>query len=260
MIKLSLRLQQIANYVTEGARVADIGSDHALLPVFLLQSGKSPSAIAGELNKGPYQAARKQAADAGLSSRLDVRQGDGLAVLRAGEADTVTIAGMGGHLMRDILEAGNVEGKLADVQELILQPNVGEDAVRMWLLDRGWYLQDEAILEEDGKIYEVLRAIKHPDATNKNSALYDPSLLPIELDDFTKKSILLRMGPYLLHKNNPILVKKWRSELVKFERICKQLSESELEESANKLVQFRLEIKVIEEVLACLPMAKSLHN
>ena len=110
MIKLSRRLQTIADQVTQGARVADIGSDHALLPVYLIQSGRCPSAIAGELNTGPFQAARKQTAEAGLKTVIEVRQGDGLSVLEPGEADTVTIAGMGGSLMADILEAGGTQG------------------------------------------------------------------------------------------------------------------------------------------------------
>ena len=83
MIKLSRRLQTIADQVTQGARVADIGSDHALLPVYLIQSGRCPSAIAGELNTGPYQAARKQTAEAGLKAVIEVRQGDGLSCFGA---------------------------------------------------------------------------------------------------------------------------------------------------------------------------------
>ncbi|RJE89897.1 SAM-dependent methyltransferase [Paenibacillus sp. 1011MAR3C5] len=252
MIKLSNRLQRIADYITPGNRVADIGSDHALLPIYLLQSGKVPSAIAGELNEGPYQAARKGAADAGLQQRLEVRKGDGLSVLNGGEADSVTIAGMGGSLMSMILEAGDQAGKLQGVTELVLQPNVGEDEVRLWLLGKGWELREESILEEDGKIYEVLHARRAEYAAASNEKLYDGSFLPLEWDKSDLKGLLVRMGPHLLRKPTAVLIEKWRLEIEKLERICGQLSGSELPESALKKTQFERDIRRIEEVLGCL--------
>lgn len=252
MIKLSNRLQRIADYITSGNRVADIGSDHALLPIYLLQSGKCPSAIAGELNEGPFQAARKGVADAGLLQRLEVRKGDGLSVLSGGETDSVTIAGMGGSLMSTILEAGDQAGKLQGVTELVLQPNVGEDEVRLWLLGKGWQLCDESILEEDGKIYEVLHARRSKDAAASNEALYDGSFLPLGWNRSELKGLLVRMGPHLLRKPTPVLIQKWRLEIEKLERICKQLDGSGLLESALKKSQFERDIKRIEEVLQCL--------
>ncbi|MFF2887753.1 tRNA (adenine(22)-N(1))-methyltransferase [Paenibacillus sp. NPDC057967] len=253
MIKLSNRLQRIADYITPGNRVADIGSDHALLPIYLLQSGKVPTAIAGELNEGPYQAARKGAADAGLQQRLEVRKGDGLSVLSGGEADSVTIAGMGGSLMSMILEAGDQAGKLQGVTELVLQPNVGEDEVRLWLLGKGWMLCEESILEEDGKIYEVLHARRADHAAASNEELYDGSFLPLDWDRGELKGLLVRMGPHLLRKPTAVLIEKWRLEIEKLERICRQLSGSELPESALKKTQFERDIRRIEEVLGCLP-------
>ncbi|REK77392.1 tRNA (adenine(22)-N(1))-methyltransferase [Paenibacillus paeoniae] len=256
MIKLSRRLQRIADYITAGNRVADIGSDHALLPIYLLQSGRCPAAIAGELNEGPYKAARKGAADAGLLQKLEVRRGDGLSVLQGGEADSVTIAGMGGSLMSMILEAGDKAGKLEGVTELVLQPNVGEDDVRLWLLGKGWQLLDESILEEDGKIYEVLHAKRSADAAKINEQLYDGSFLPLEWDKGELKGLLVRMGPHLLRKPTSVLLDKWKLEIEKLERICKQLSGSELPESALKRAQFQGDIKRIEEVLQCLQTAQ----
>lgn len=252
MIKLSNRLLTIANYVTPNNRVADIGSDHALLPVYLLQTGICPFAVAGELNAGPLLAAKKQASDAGLTNKLDVRQGNGLAVLHPGETDTVTIAGMGGSLMRDILESGFADGKLQGVTELVLQPNVGEDVVRDWLLNKGWCLSDESILEEDGKIYEVLRATWREDAQAVNESLYDGAFLGLPWETSVLKSILIRMGPHLLRSPSAALIKKWQLELQKLQRISDQLSESELPESAVKRDQFRAEMGLIKEVLGCL--------
>ncbi|MDF2838275.1 MAG: hypothetical protein K0Q63_3915 [Paenibacillus sp.] len=253
MIKLSKRLQRIADYVTAGARVADIGSDHALLPAYLVQSGKCPSAIAGELNAGPFFAARKQTADAGLSGVISVRQGNGLAVLTPGECDTITIAGMGGSLMSAILEDGYINGKLSGVKELVLQPNVGEDDVRTWLLDKGWLLKGEAILEEDGKIYEVLHAQAHSEANIRQADIYDGAFLKLPYENDLLHRVLLRMGPHLLREGSPVLKAKWKSERNKLERIIAQMSDSEGAEAALKARQFRKEIEIIEEVLRCLP-------
>ncbi|BBH21263.1 SAM-dependent methyltransferase [Paenibacillus baekrokdamisoli] len=258
MIKLSKRLQTIADLVTDGSRIADIGSDHALLPVYLVQSGKSPSAVAGELPDGPFLAAKKQTAEAGLKSVIQVRQGDGLSVLNPGEVDTVTIAGMGGSLMADILEAGWRSGKLAGVTELVLQPNVGEDLVRRWLISKGFVLQGEMILEEDGRIYEVLHAwsASHLKLNHDNEWVYQTSILSVDMEDETKTEWLYRMGPYLLRQPSELLTKKWQFELGKLSRICQQLTLSEAEESRGKEAQYRAEMKQIKEVLACLPTVK----
>ncbi|RAP76934.1 tRNA (adenine(22)-N(1))-methyltransferase [Paenibacillus montanisoli] len=260
MIKLSKRLQQIADFVSEGARVADIGSDHALLPVYLLQSGKCPAAIAGELNTGPFKAAKRQVAEAGLTKRIEVRQGDGLEVLVPGEADTVTVAGMGGSLMADILEAGRIAGKLEGVRELVLQPNVGEEIVRKWLVKHGYVLQTEEILEEDGRIYEVLHALhkQHSPAAVTNEDVYNPAILAAvpSMDEEAKLEWLYRMGPYLLRRPTEVLHSKWRLERTKLEWICKQVGQSDTAESRGKEAQLRSEMKGIEEVLSCLPTAK----
>jgi tRNA (adenine22-N1)-methyltransferase len=252
MIKLSKRLQRIADYVSPGARVADIGSDHALLPIYLVQCGKCPSAIAGELNAGPFQAARKGTADAGLTRAIAVRQGNGLAVLKPGESDTVTIAGMGGSLMSLILEEGYINGKLEGVQELVLQPNVGEDEVRAWLLEKGWRLTGEDILEEDGKIYEVLHAQADSEAKQHNAEVFDGSFLKLPYEAELLHHVLLRMGPHLLREASPVLTVKWKSEIHKLQRIISQMSGSEGTEAAAKSNQFRREIQIIEEVLQCL--------
>ncbi len=238
--------------------MADIGSDHAMLPVYLLQAGKCPSAIAGELNTGPFQAAKKQIAEAGLTKVIAARQGNGLAVLTPGEADTVTIAGMGGALMVEILEAGRSAGKLAGVRELVLQPNVGEELVRKWLVLHGYVLQAETILEEDGRIYEVLHALSasHSPSSIRNEDVYDPAFLQTAMDTERKREWLYRMGPYLLRERAELLHDKWQHEHGKLQRICSQLAQSGLAESRDKEVQLREEMNAIQEVLSCLRTAK----
>lgn len=249
MIQLSKRLQTVANYITEGNKVADIGSDHALLPVYLVQSAKCPSAIAGELNEGPWQAARKQIANAGLTAKIDARRGNGLAILEQNEVDTVTICGMGGVLMSDILEAGLLAGQLEGVKELVLQPNVGEDTVRSWLVRHEWALIDEKIIEEDGKIYEVLYAIKSVDAQQHNKQLFSSTHMTLPLSDTMNEAMMFKMGPHLLPKRDKVLLKKWKSELQKLDYIINSLQLSTLDSAKAKLEATEKEKNHISEVL-----------
>ncbi|MEX2462420.1 MAG: class I SAM-dependent methyltransferase [Paenibacillaceae bacterium] len=255
MIGLSKRLLQIAEHVQQGSRLADIGSDHALLPVYLAQQGIIASAIAGELNRGPYTAACKQVAEAGLKQKIEVRQGDGLEVIVPGEVDVITIAGMGGLLIVQILTQGI--SKLEQVQRLILQPNVGEEVVRRWLVENGWFLSAEYIVQEDGKTYEVLIADRLEQAESLSRVLYQERAL-------TGKTIsterLLAMGPYLLTKAEPAWVLKWQDELTKLQRIVEQLSRSQQKSSLHRQKLIQEEMIDIQEVLACSQKVKPLFN
>ncbi|AIQ54221.1 tRNA (adenine(22)-N(1))-methyltransferase [Paenibacillus sp. FSL R7-0331] len=251
-VKLSDRLQLLLEQVPEGSRLADIGSDHALLPVAAVESGKAVSAIAGEVNPGPYDAARKGVAEAGLGARIAVRRGDGLEVLEPGEADCITIAGMGGSLIAAILERGRVLGKLEGVKTLALQPNVGEDILRRWLLNNGWVVTTEHILEEDGKTYEVLTALPEGQAFGlTNEQLYLERVLPGGA--VLSPELLLQMGPWLLERPNAVFFSKWQGEITKLEGILASLSRSELESAEEKRNAIRTQIKRISEVLECLP-------
>jgi tRNA (adenine22-N1)-methyltransferase len=252
MIKLSKRLQMIAERVPQGDRLADIGSDHALLPTYLAERSMISFAVAGEVNKGPYEAAQRQVRAARLgSSVIEVRLGDGLAVIQPGEIDTVTIAGMGGALIASILEAGKTN--LKGVKTLVLQPNVGEDQVRRWFDANGWLLTEEAILEEDGKIYEILTAVPL-DGEAAEEKLYRTRNLSegITLD----KELLFRLGPYLVLEADPIWISKWQSELAKLELIAKQMRLSDQEAARERERELQGDINRIKGVLQCLQKAR----
>ncbi|MGG4497440.1 tRNA (adenine(22)-N(1))-methyltransferase [Brevibacillus reuszeri] len=236
-VTISKRLQTIARYCPEGARVADIGSDHALLASYLLVKGIASHVIAGELNEGPYQAALKQIHTLQEGHRASVRKGDGLAVLRSGEVDVICIAGMGGQLISSILEAG--ADKLSGVKRLILQPNVGEEVVRRWFMDNGWRLIAETIMEEDGIIYEIL--VAEPGHVT----------LPYDQKDRTLEE-LLRIGPFLWEEKSPVLEQKWLNEREKWHKVLAQLQKSDKPEAAERIKQIQAEVKWIDEVIACL--------
>lgn len=253
MIRLSKRLEMIAQEVPAGSRLADIGSDHALLPSFLAEQGTILRGVAGEVNAGPFDAALKQVRSAGLDGIIDVRLGDGLQVVLPGEVDVITIAGMGGTLIASILEAG--KSKLAGVRRLVLQPNVGESNVRQWLLDHEWVLTGERIMEEDGKTYEILTAVPTELAPYSNDELYESRALPGGL--MADRQLMLQMGPFLLREASQVWIDKWLSELDKLNRICERLSHSELEASRSKEAEIMREIQRFKEVLEqCTPKDK----
>lgn len=231
--KLSNRLQAVANNIPEGARLADIGSDHAYLPCNAVKKGNVHFAIAGEVAEGPFLSALEQVKSEGLTDFITVRKGDGLDVIQPGEVECITIAGMGGTLISNILERGN--SKLDGVKRLILQPNVGSFAVRRWLIDHQWELIKEEILKEDGKIYEILVAEK------------GEPLKPYEQID-REKGILF--GPFLMQEKHPAFIEKWNHEKKNWERIKQQLEIAvQNDETAEKRQELELKIKMAEEVL-----------
>lgn len=228
-IHLSRRLLAIAEYVPQGATLADIGTDHAYLPCHAALNGRIKKAIAGEINEGPYRSALKTVHACGLAAVIDVRKGDGLSILRPGEADAVVIAGMGGELIRRILEAG--ADRLNDSARLILQPNNAADKVRAWLDANGYDIVDEQILEEDGHFYEIIAADPgHPAPLSERERFF---------------------GPVLLQKQGPVFRKKWLSELEKRERVLRALEKAKRpSETEAKAMAIKKEIAEIKEVLA----------
>lgn len=226
--------------------MADIGTDHALLPVDLVRRGIVPRAVAGDLHRGPVQAAERQVREAGLTERIDVRMGDGLEVLSPGEAATVVIAGMGGGTMTDILEKGVTA--LRGVRRLVLQPNIGERIVREWLYSRGWKLMEETILEEDGLCYEVLAA----DAADEEEArLWNEALYAKEIPGYgtLPKSIAMLMGPHLLDHPNEWFIAKWTRYVKKLDVLLEEMKKSEHPEAIEKREQMRREQEAVKEVL-----------
>lgn len=230
--KLSLRLQTVVNYIPEGSRLADIGSDHAYLPCYAVQRGIVPSAIAGEVTKGPYLSAVKQVKQTELTDKISVRLGDGLDVIKQDEVDAITICGMGGTLISAILERG--KDKLTNVRRLILQPNIGSKAVRKWLLENHWALINEEILIEDEKIYEILAAEQGDPAEGYGE----------------DREAGLLLGPYLKKEQNEAFKQKWSGEKANWLRIIHQLERAEDNpQNQAKLQELLKNVELVEEAL-----------
>lgn len=150
------RLTAVAAMVREGSRVADIGTDHARLPVWLVSCGKCPSAIASDLREGPARSAARNVQKAGLSEQISVRLGDGLNTVQPQEADDIVIAGMGGETIAAIL--GAVDWVRDPHYRLILQPMTRAEELRKWLLLNGFSIPSEQCISHK-RLYTVMTAV-----------------------------------------------------------------------------------------------------
>ena len=156
MITLDKRLSAVAALVRQGSRLADIGTDHAYLPVHLVQAGVCPSAIASDIGSGPLDAARRTVTENELTSQIALRLGDGLATVSADEIEDIAIAGMGGETIAAILEA--VPWVQNNRLRLILQPMTRSEDLRRWLLQNGFAVIEEHLITDGRHLYPVLAA------------------------------------------------------------------------------------------------------
>ena len=220
---ISKRLELVASFVPQGAVLLDVGSDHAYLPIDLVERGQIEGAIAGEVVEGPYQSAVKNVEAHGLKEKIQVRLANGLASFEeSDQVSVITIAGMGGRLIATILEEGL--DKLANVERLILQPNNREDDLRIWLQDHGFQIVAESILEEAGKFYEIL--------------VVEAGQMKLSTSD-------VRFGLFLSKEVSSVFIQKWQKEATKLEFALSQIPEKNLEER-QVLVD---KIQAIKEVL-----------
>ncbi len=159
MQHLSKRLAGVVSYVTKGGKVADIGCDHAFTSIYLIQSGIAETVLATDVNEGPLVIADKNIRMAGLSSQIEVRKSDGLSnISLIDNIDTILISGMGGYLTIDILSSN--KSVRDNAKELILQPQSDIHNVRHYLHDNGFIILDEMMVYEDGKYYNIIKAVK----------------------------------------------------------------------------------------------------
>lgn len=155
-LELTPRLRAVADLVPEGARLADIGTDHAYLPVSLLLEERIPSAIAADLRKGPLDRARSTVREYGCTDRVSFRLCDGLSGIGPSEADAIAIAGMGGETIAQILSPAKwvKENHLP----VVLQPMSSQPELRRWLWQNGYAIREEKTVQEGDTLYTVLLA------------------------------------------------------------------------------------------------------
>ncbi|HBG5207934.1 TPA: SAM-dependent methyltransferase [Clostridioides difficile] len=166
-MKLTDRLLKIASLVSDGKKIADIGTDHGYIPVYLLKEEKVPFAVLADVNKGPLDNAHKEVIQNNLLDKVDLRLGSGIEILEIGEVEEVIIAGMGGILISELLEAKKEVAH--NVEKLILQPMQAQEELRYYLLNNGYEILEEVLVREDFRIYEIIVA-KY---TGKNTIIED---------------------------------------------------------------------------------------
>ena len=214
MVKLSKRLQAVADMVTIGNRLADVGTDHGYIPIYLVANHKIPCAIAMDINKGPLLRAKEHIEAEKLEDYIVTRQSDGLQSLSQCEVDSIVIAGMGGGLIMKILEEGITRAEA--VKELILQPQSDVEQVRRYLYAHGFTIVKNEIVFEDGKYYFVIKSV--PKSCDKN---------PID--------VYYRYGESLIRENNPVL----RAYLEKEQRVYHQIETSLMAQEETTAIEER---------------------
>lgn len=233
MIKLTERLQTIADYIKNEEGIADIGTDHGYLPLYLLEKNHKRKVIFTDVNEGPLTKSRNiiqtRYPDSDLGN-YDMRLGDGLVPLKAGEVHAVVIAGMGGILITEIM--GYNLDKTRSFSKFILQPRTAADKLRKWLVDNDFYISDENLVYENGRICEII--VVDTQSTRKNTEFTD------ELD--------YEFSPILINKKTPI-IKEWIEKLIKTDKqIKKSIQSSGGEESRKKLEQIIKRLEKLETI------------
>ena len=189
-MELSKRLYAVASLVTEGASVADIGTDHGYVPIYLMKNKIASKVIALDINKGPLERARMHVIGHGLKGQIETRLSDGLKNVKPGEVDTMIAAGMGGGLVIKIL---NDSREVVDqLTYCILQPQSEIAKVRKYLAKNQLKIVDEDMVEEDGKFYPMMKVVHgEPEKYEEYEYIYGKKLLE-------KKHIVLEK--YLLRE------------------------------------------------------------
>ncbi len=149
---LTPRLSAIKNRI-KAEVAADIGTDHAYIPIHLIQENRAKKVIAADIKEGPARIAKENIEKNGLSKKIEVRIGSGLSVLKKGEADTIIIAGMGGILISEIIDA-NID--IAKSSKLVLQPMNAQYELRKYLIENGFKITGEDMEIEGFKVYNIM--------------------------------------------------------------------------------------------------------
>ena len=200
-MELSKRLMKIASYVNYCEAIADIGTDHGYIPIYLVKNNKCNSAIASDINKGPIEKASTNIRFEGLSEKIKCLLGGGLKPLKVGEVNGVIIAGMGGNLIRDIILEDIEKVKLYDF--LILQPAQNPEVLREFLYNNNFEILNEDLILDDGKFYELFKVKYNENAKKIN----------------VKDEISYEISSILLESNNSLVNDYIKSKIKKYENI-----------------------------------------
>lgn len=242
-VVLSRRLRAVAKMVTRGNRVCDVGCDHGFVPIWLVQQGISPGVLAMDLREGPLRAAEEHVAAHGLSGQIETRLSDGLHNYNIGEADTLICAGMGGGLMLRILAAER--DKTVSFRELILQPQSEMESFRRFLREGGYDILDEEMLIDEGKYYQVIRAVPGGKDGAGKEAQAEAGARDEELCKLED-----RYGPLLLRKKTPVFLSYLEREAALYEEILENLRAQGLSDDKRRARHEQVEALLEDNIRA----------
>ena len=226
-MQLSKRLLAVSGLVSYGSRLADVGTDHGYIPIWLTEQGVIRGAVAMDVNRGPLLRAQENIRAHGLEGKIVTRLSDGVAELCPGEADSVVIAGMGGSLMARILEEG--KEVLGTMKELVLQPQSDLDKVRRFLQENGYRIDSERMVLEDGKFYPMMHVVHG------------------EMEPLS--AIEAMYGPCLLRGGDECLGLCLERERQTMRRVEEGLAENRTEKARERQAELRDRLRQIEEAL-----------
>ncbi len=234
-MELSKRLQTVADFVTQKT-VADIGTDHGYVPIYLHKKGVAEKIIACDINKKPLEKARENIQRANAQNVILTRLGNGLEPIRPQEVQSIVIAGMGGMLMISLLE--NAPHVVQTVNELVLCPHLDVAKVRKYVQKIGFYIAEEKMILEEGKYYTILHMLRGKEAY--------------------EKEIEYIFGKILLQRRDTVLKQYLKKEKIRLEKIERALYETQTEQSKLRLQQIQKQKRNIKEAEKWLYCAEKL--
>lgn len=228
-MELDLRLQEVAKLIPASESLGDIGTDHGYLLIELIETGKIQRGIGCDLRQGPLQSAEKHVRERGLQEKIELRLGNGLAPLAIKEVDGVSICGMGGSTIQEILTAQ--KEIVENLSYMVCQPQNNGGALRKFLAESGWKISKESLVESQGKIYEIFLAEKGEMV-------------------FPEHEIEWELGPILLERKEPLLKKKVEELIFFTGKILQDLEAGKKNLENNKKKEYWKKRRIkLEEVL-----------
>lgn len=226
-MKISPRLECTANLIIKGTYPADIGTDHAYIPIYLIKMGICDKAIAADIRKGPLLRAEKNIKLYGLQDRISIRQGSGLSPICIGEVDCAVMAGMGGYLICDILEK---DKKKADsIGYFVFQPIQAPEVLRKYLYSNNYRIVDEKLAKEDDKIYQIIAA-EHG-------------------DDQVEDEVYFEIGKKLITNRDPLAAELLIKKILEIKKVLNKIDARDSQNAKLRLEECRYKLKRYEEVL-----------
>ena len=227
-VQLSIRLSAIASFVPKGSHVIDVGTDHAYIPIYLVETGLAVSCLATDINKGPLEKAQKNISAHGIDC-IELMQTNGVEGIDPNRGDVLMISGMGGYLIVDILKRG--QELVKNLKRIILQPQQDIEEVRKYLHQIGFKIVDETFVKDEDKYYTIIVA--------------EPGV-----EQYDKEYEYL-YGKCLIEKKLP-LFKEWlEMKLSKQEGIYKALEKQDSPSANERKNQLKEEINMLREVKVC---------